>query len=145
MRRHIVKTYVRDATRTALVRRLSDYDAVVEIGVGRRPDVASALADTGLDVTVTDIRQRPVPDGVTFVVDDITDPDRTVYADADVLFARNLPPELHRPAWELAADLGVVLYFTTLGSDPTLVPVSRETLPGTTLFVATPGTNPKQA
>lgn len=145
MRRHIVKSYVRDATRVALVSRLSNYDAVVEIGVGRRPDIAGALADAGLDVTATDVRQRPVPDGVAFVVDNITDPDRAVYADADALFARNLPPELHRPAWELAGDLGVVLYFTTLGADPTLVPVSRETLPGTTLFVATPGTNPKQA
>ena len=145
MHRQVVKSYVRNATRAALVSRLSDYDSLVEIGIGRRPELASALADAGLDVTVTDIRQRPVPENVSFALDDITDPDRSVYTGADVLFGRHLPPELHRPAWELAAELDVPLLFTTLGTDPTLIPVSRETLPGTTLFVAAPDTKPKQA
>jgi len=86
-------------------------------------------------VTVTDVRDRPVPTGVRFVRDDVTDPDRSVYAATDAVFARNLPPELHRPARGLARSVDVPLLFTTLGGDQPVIPVTRETLPGATLFV----------
>jgi len=126
---------VRDAVRETLVARLSDFDAVVEIGVGRRTALARDLAAAGIEVTATDVREREVPEGVAFVVDDVTTPDRGVYAGADALYARNLPPELHRPARDLARELGVPLCFTTLGTDQPAVPAERETLSGTTLFV----------
>jgi uncharacterized UPF0146 family protein len=135
---------VREATRTALVSRLSDFESVVEVGIGHRPAVAGDLAGAGLEVTATDRCERAVPTNVRFVRDDITDPDPTVYAGSDALYARNLPPELHRPTWALARDLAVPLFFTTLGTDPSLIPVARETLPGTTLFVAR-GRKSKQA
>jgi uncharacterized UPF0146 family protein len=135
---------VRKTTRAALVGRLSDFQSVVEIGIGHRPRVAGDLAEAGLNVTATDRCERDVPTSVRFVRDDITDPDPTVYAGSDALYARNLPPELHRPGWDLARDLAVPLFFTTLGTDPSLIPVARETLPGTTLFVAR-GRNSKQA
>jgi uncharacterized UPF0146 family protein len=129
---------VHDVTREALVSRLSDYERVVEIGIGRRTGVARALAAAGLSVVATDIRWRAVPPGVRFVVDDVTDPDRSVYADADALYARNLPPELQRPALSLARDVGAPLLFTTLGTDPAVVPASREPIPRGTLFVGDP-------
>jgi len=44
-----------------IVDRLARFDRVVEVGVGRRPDVASALADRGVRVTATDITPREVP------------------------------------------------------------------------------------
>jgi len=127
-----------DPERDALVSRLSNHDCAVEIGVGRRPDVARALAAAGLEVVATDVRERAVPDGVRFVRDDVTDPDRSVYAGADVLYARNLPPELQRPALSLARDVGARLCFTTLGGDPAVVPASRESIPGGTLYVTDP-------
>ena len=129
---------MRDAIRDALVSRLSDCERVVVIGIGRQPAVARALTAADLDVTATDLRERPVPAGVTFVVDDVTDPDRSVYAGADALYARNLPPELQRPALSLARGIGASLLFTTLGGDPVVVPVSRESIPGGTLYVADP-------
>jgi uncharacterized UPF0146 family protein len=125
---------VQDDTRRALVGCLSDYERVVEIGVGRRDAVARALAEADVAVTATDIETRPVPSGVTFVVDDVTDPTISVYEGAEALYALNLPPELHRPAADLARSVGADLLFTTLGGDQPVIPVSRETLPGETLY-----------
>lgn len=123
-------------TLEALVARFAEFDAAVEVGVGRRPVVADALADAGTDVTATDRRIQSVPDTVRFVVDDVTDPDPSVYADADLIYALNLPPELHDPTLAVAREAGAAFMFTTLGTDQPLVPVHRETLPAETLFVA---------
>ncbi len=123
-------------TTAGLVARLARFARVVEVGVGSRPEVAAALAERGVSVTATDIRDRRVPDPVRFVRDDATDPDRRVYAGADALFARNLPPELHRPVRDIARAVDARFLFTTLGADPPAVPAEPETLPATTLFVA---------
>ncbi|MFD1511793.1 UPF0146 family protein [Halomarina rubra] len=123
------------ATRDALVARLARYDRLVEVGVGNRPDVASALAERST-VTATDVHDRPVPSGVRFVRDDVTSPDPSVYRDADAIYALNLPPELHRPVGELARRYGADFLFTTLGGDPASIPADAETLPGETLFRA---------
>jgi len=123
-------------TTTSLVARLARFDRVVEVGVGRRPEIAAALADRGVSVTATDVHERWVPDGVRFVRDDATDPDRRVYVGADALFARNLPPELHRPVRDIARDVDARFLFTTLGAEGPAVPAEPETLPGTTLFAA---------
>lgn len=123
---------------TALVDRLSSVGSVVEVGVGNRPGVAGRLARRGVSVTATDIDARQVPEGVRFVVDDVTDPDPSVYAGSDVVFARNLPPELHRPARAVARAAGAAFWFTTLGGDPPAVPAEAEQLPGgETLYRAT--------
>nr|WP_246391795.1 UPF0146 family protein [Halosimplex pelagicum] len=123
-------------TLDALVARFAEFDAAVEVGIGRRPVVADALAETGTDVVATDRRVRSVPDAVRFVVDDVTDPDPSVYADADLVYALNLPPELHRQTLAAAREADAAFMFTTLGTDQPLVPTERETLPAETLFVA---------
>jgi len=74
--------------------------------------------------------------GVRFVRDDIVDPDPAVYASADVVYARNLPPELHRPALEAARNADADFVFTTLGGDQPAVPVERKTIASGTLYVA---------
>ena len=123
--------------REALVDRLQAYATLVEVGVGRRSAVARALAESGRDVTTTDVVGRDVPDAVTFVVDDVTEPDPEVYANADCVYGLNLPPELHRPARDAAFDADADFRFTTLGGDQPAVTVDRETLPGgETLFLA---------
>ena len=120
----------------AIVDYLTAYERVVEIGIGRRPDLARALAERGATVTATDIYDRDVPAGVTFVRDDIVDPEPSVYADADAIYARNLPPELHRPALEVAREVNAAFVFTTLGGDQPAVPVERKTIDSGTLYVA---------
>lgn len=123
-------------TRRAIVSRLSDFERLVEVGVGERTDVASALADAGVAVTATDVHPREVPDDVEFVEDDVCDPDLAVYRDADAVYALNLPPELHRPTLAVARRVDAAFLFTTLGADQPAVPVERETIPGETIFVA---------
>ena len=115
---------------TALVKRLSAADSVVEIGVGNRPGVAAELATRGVDVTAIDIRERSVPAGVRFVRDDVTAPELSVYQGADIVFARSLPPELQRPVRRVARRVDAACWFTTLGGDPPVVPVEPEQLPG---------------
>jgi len=114
----------------ALVKRLSAAGSVVEVGVGNRPTVAAAVAERGVDVTATDIRERSVPDPVSFVRDDVTQPTLSVYEGADIVFARNLPPELQRPVRTLARRVDAACWFTTLGGDPAVVPAEAEQLPG---------------
>ncbi|WP_207591891.1 UPF0146 family protein [Halomontanus rarus] len=125
----------------ALADRLEEYDRVVEVGIGRRTDLARALADRGVAVTATDVYPRPVPDGVRFVEDDIVTPRLEVYEGCDAIYALNLPPELHRPALAVAREVDAEFLFTTLGGDQPAVPVRRETIAtdgvGETLYVAT--------
>ena len=126
--------------RDALVGRLRRYDRLVEIGVGRRPEVAADLAAAGTRVTATDVREFDVPAGVRFVVDDVVERSRAVdpgpIYDADAVYALNLPPELHRPARDVARAAGADFLFTTLGHDEPAIPVERETLSSETLYVA---------
>jgi len=124
----------------ALVERLSRYDRLVEVGVGRRPAVAAGLAARGRAVTATDVRERSTPPGVGFVRDDVTDPDPAVYARADAVYALNCPPELQRPARDAAAAAGATFLCTVLGGDPTVVPARAERVRDDTLFVAEPPT-----
>ena len=107
----------------------------IEVGIGNRPGVARALADTGVAVTATDIVKRAVPDGVRFVRDDVTNPDPGVYADADVVYALNCPPELQRPLVAVARGADARWAFTTLGGDPAVVASRPKTLPQETLFI----------
>ena len=132
------------STSDALVDYLARYDSLVEVGIGRRTDVAEQLAAAGTCVTATDVRPRSVPDAVRFVEDDVVaraeavdggdDPGR-IYA-VDAVYARNLPPELHRPVRDVAHATGADFLFTTLGGDQPAVPVERVTLPRETLYVA---------
>jgi len=120
----------------SLLEYLAGYERVVEVGIGRRTETARALADRGVSVTATDVHERAVPDGVTFVRDDVVDPDPAVYAGADAVYARNLPPELHRPALEAARNADADFLFTTLGGDQPAVPVERKPIAEGTVYLA---------
>ena len=129
---------VRSHDRHALVDRFRDYESVVEIGVGEQTDVAAALVDNHVDVTATDIVVRSVPEGVTFVLDDVTDPDPGVYEHADLLYAINLPGELQRPMTDLASALGLPCAFTTFGTEGPTVAAEPEAIGGDTLYWVRP-------
>ncbi|WP_049915599.1 UPF0146 family protein [Natrialba taiwanensis] len=116
---------------------LAAYDRLVEVGIGRRTELAATLAERGHTITATDIYQRDVPERVQFVRDDIVDPNLSVYADADAIYARNLPPELHRPARDVARAADAAFLFTTLGGDQPAIPVERQTIQAGTLYVST--------
>lgn len=118
-----------------MVEYLAGYERVIEIGIGHRTDLAQALAEQGVSVTATDVYDRDVPSVVQFVHDDVVDPDSSIYADADAVYARNLPPELHRPALAVARDADADFLFTTLGGDQPSIPVERKTIRTGTLYV----------
>lgn len=119
-----------------LADRLAGYASAVEVGVGNRPDLAVDLAERGLDVLATDLTPRPVPEGVAFARDDVLSPDTAVYAGADLVYARHLPPELHRATRQVAREAGADCCFTTLGGDPPTIPVEAEPVCDRTLYWA---------
>ena len=112
---------------------LAGYDPVVEVGIGRRTDVAARLHERGVTVVAVDRRAVETPDGVRFLRDDVTDPRLGAYPDAEVVYALNLPPDLHAPVVDLARALGADLAFTTLGTDPAAVRTRPESVTGGTL------------
>lgn len=125
-----------DARTRALAARLAHFDCLVEVGIGARTAVADALTEDAT-VTATDIHSCTVPEGVAFVHDDITDPTIEIYADADAVYALNLPTELHRPTRAVAREVDAEFLFTTLGGEFPTISTESETLPTETLFRAT--------
>jgi uncharacterized UPF0146 family protein len=130
----------------ALVERFSQYTSAVEVGIGNRPAVAGALASRGVDIAATDIVSCSVPHAVTFVHDDIVTTSKQhtpkpVY-DVELLYALNLPPELHRPFRDVAVTVGADCRLTTLGYDVPVVPSRPVSLPGgDTLYIVEPTCN----
>lgn len=85
---------------------------IVEVGVGKVPDVAIALQRLlpNCAVIVTDVvEQTELPGRVKFVRDDITEPNLSIYEGAVLVYSVRPPPELqpylHRVAREAGADL----------------------------------------
>lgn len=115
---------------------LSGYDSVVEVGVGNRFDVAERLVDAGVSVTVTDVVPREVPAGVSFVRDDVTDPDIAIYEETEAVYALRLPPELQGAVVAVAREVDAACFFTTLGGDPAVVPATPRSVESGTLFEA---------
>jgi uncharacterized UPF0146 family protein len=138
-------------SRAAIADRLASYESVLEVGVGRRPGVAAALAAAGLDVTAVDVHDRPVPDSVQFLQDDIVEraatatesagsdgdiESETAHYRVDAIYALNLPPELQQPTHTIARAVDAAFLFTTLGGDPATIPVRTELIGRETLYVA---------
>jgi len=120
-------------SRRAIVEYLSQYNRLLEVGIGRRTDVAEGLIEAGCTVVATDIYDFEVPSPIEFHHDDLversTASEIPTYYDVDVLYALNLPGELHRPFLVLADRLDVRCYFTTLGFEPPEVNTEQITLP----------------
>jgi uncharacterized UPF0146 family protein len=170
---------VTSSSRPALVSTLARHERLLEVGIGRRPAVAGALADrgrrvVGIDVAVSaaarraaesrrhtgaggslrvvraDVRALAADDGDRERLSEIdgrrvdgdgdfreeTAPDAGATPGFDAVYALRLPGELQRPTVALAERLGAACLFTTLGFEEPTVPVTRRSLPGTTLYVA---------
>ncbi|WP_396610750.1 UPF0146 family protein [Haloferax sp. S1W] len=132
---------MRNSLCNALVDRLSEYERVVEVGIGRQPGVAAGLAEQGVDVVAVDVYEVSIQEDIEFVRDDVVARadanDLGPYAGVDAIYALNLPIELHRSAARVARRAGAEFLFTTLGYDEPSIPVRREPLAEDTLFVAT--------
>ncbi len=124
---------MRQETISALVSRFSEYSRIVEIGIGGNSAVATALSGVS-SVKATDIVPCDVPNDVQFYIDDIRDPSPEVYADSDLIYGLNFPPDLQLAASACAARFNAEFAFTTLGFDPSVASVTPETIPGDTVY-----------
>jgi uncharacterized protein len=75
-----------------------NYTRAVEVGIGKNTDAAQILSGAGILLCSTDVKNLPVPDDLTFIIDDVFSPDITHYRGADVIYAI-------RPAIEMIPSL----------------------------------------
>ncbi|WP_423996425.1 UPF0146 family protein [Halorubrum trapanicum] len=147
----------------ALVAALDRHERLIEVGVGRRPEVARALAERGREVVAIDVEvseaareasmepRSSSAGSLRVVTADVTalasgGDDRSIRdglgLDAseigfNAVYARNLPAELQRPTVALAERLDADCLFTTLGFEEPVVDVRRRSEEsGTIVYVA---------
>ena len=94
----------------------SGYGYGAEIGVGHFPDVALALLEAGVRVFATDIKPFPHR-GLKVIVDDVTQPNTSLYAGVDLIYALRPPLELVPYMQELASGVGAALIVKPLASE----------------------------
>jgi uncharacterized UPF0146 family protein len=91
------------------------YTSAVEVGVGHNPGAALLIHTAGVPVRCTDIHQREVPAGIVFTIDDIFDPDLSLYAGTGVIYAIRPAEEMVPPMIALAKKIGCDLLVCHLG------------------------------
>jgi uncharacterized UPF0146 family protein len=92
------------------------YSNAIEIGIGHFPDVAFSLLQKGMRVFATDIRSLEYS-GLKVIMDDIIEPDLSLYIDTDLIYSLRPPPELIPYTIKLARRLSTDLIIKPLSSD----------------------------
>jgi hypothetical protein len=92
------------------------YHSAAEIGIGHFPDVAYALLNKGIRVFATDIRPFS-HDGLAVVIDDVTEPDISLYSGVDIIFSMRTPAELAPFILRLAKTVHADLIVKPLSSE----------------------------
>ena len=87
-----------------------------EIGIGHFPDVAFALLKQGVRVFATDVRQFQY-NGLSVILDDITEPDFFLYTSVDLIYSLRPPPELVPYIIRLAKAVSADVIVKPLTSD----------------------------
>lgn len=88
---------------------------VVEVGIGRCPDIALLLKDH-FDLTCTDVADPGIP-GIRFVRDDIFRPDQRLYRDAVLVYSVRPPPDMQPAIAAVAAAAGADLIIRPFSSE----------------------------
>jgi uncharacterized protein len=91
------------------------YACAVEVGVGHNPGAALLVHEAGIPIRCTDIQRKEVHQGIDFIVDDIFDPDLSVYAGTRVIYAIRPAEEMIPPLIELAKKIDCDLLVYHLG------------------------------
>ena len=113
-----------------------NYEGIaVEVGVGRRPKTAAALAERGFTVVCTDVEPRETPDTVEFRVDDVREPDLEIYRDATVIYSIRPPYEIHRALADVADSVDADLVVAPLGNETTPLDHELVNVDGEPLYV----------
>jgi uncharacterized UPF0146 family protein len=93
------------------------YRNAAEVGIGNTPEAARVLADAGALAVCTDIRPGICHPGIPVLVDDIFEPDISLYRGVDVLYAIRPGVEMVPPLIDLARRLDVDLLVYHLGCE----------------------------
>lgn len=92
------------------------YRDTAEIGIGHFPDVAFALLEQGVKVFATDVRAFRY-NGLSVILDDITEPDFSLYTSVDLIYSLRTPPELIPYIIRLAKAVSADVIVMPLTSD----------------------------
>ncbi len=92
------------------------YSSVAEIGIGHYPDIAYKLVLKGIDIIATDIYPFHYRD-IKFFIDDITEPDISIYNSARLIYSIRPAPELVIYMKKLARTIKVDLIVKPLSSE----------------------------
>ncbi|MEM4524368.1 MAG: UPF0146 family protein, partial [Archaeoglobaceae archaeon] len=68
------------------------YRKVAEIGIGENKKIAELLKKRGVKVIATDI--RPINTSVEFYIDDVSNPNFSIYKGVELVYSIRPPPEL---------------------------------------------------
>ena len=93
---------------------------IVEVGVGRVPDVAAELQRLlpACEKIVTDIAEPPaLPEQVKFLRDNITKPNLRIYEGTALIYAVHPPPELQPYLLKVAQGVGADLLIKPLAGE----------------------------
>jgi uncharacterized UPF0146 family protein len=92
------------------------YNRAVEIGIGHFPDVALLLSQNDVRVFATDIKAFQYR-GVKVIMDDIMEPDLSLYGGLDLIYSLRPPPELVPYMIRLSHRLSTDLIIKPLSSE----------------------------
>jgi uncharacterized UPF0146 family protein len=92
------------------------YINAVEIGIGHYPDIAFSLLRRGVRVFATDIKQIRY-EGLEVVIDNIIDPDFSLYKGLELVYSIRPPVELVPYMRELADKISADLIIKPLSSE----------------------------
>jgi uncharacterized UPF0146 family protein len=92
------------------------YRDSAEIGIGHFPDVAFALLKQSVKVFATDIRQFQY-NGLSVILDDITEPNFSLYTSVDLIYSLRTPPELVPYVIQLAKAVSADVIVKPLTTD----------------------------
>ncbi len=88
---------------------------VIEVGIGKNPEVALLLKDR-LDIVVTDSSDLCM-EGIHFVRDDILDPNIHVYEGASLIYSIRPPVEIQHAIASVAKQVGADLIIRPFASE----------------------------
>jgi uncharacterized protein len=91
------------------------YYRAVEVGIGRNTEAAEILANAGILIRSTDIKDLKVPEKLTLTADDVFSPDLSLYHGADVIYSIRPAVEMIPPLISLAQRVDADLLVYHLG------------------------------
>lgn len=96
-----------------------DAGKVVEVGVGKFPDISKSLKGKipNCKIICTDVRKTEISNDIEFYRDDITSPNKSIYENADLIFSIRTPPELYPSLESLSDEIKADLLIKPLSSE----------------------------